>query len=152
VFFNENIGGCDIYPDRPLECRLLKCWDPTAIASVYVADRLVRADLLGPAPALRELVAAHQSRCDYGAVLSAMKKRTTPLDFEARKVIGEAVRYDREIRRLVAERAGVSPDLHDFLFGRPLSDILGGLGLEVRETGERTTFALKANRDMHGDG
>ena len=152
TFFNDRDNGCDIYADRPMECRLLKCWDPSAITSAYRANRLTRADLLREVTGLWELVDAHQVRCDYAAILPDMKKLPTPEESAARRRITEALLYDREIRRLAQEQAGVAPDLCDFLFGRPLSDTLSGLGLDVRETEGRITLVCNAHHRRYLDG
>lgn len=144
TFFDSENNACDIYADRPLECRLLKCWAPSAIESAYRDDRLVRAHLLKPVAGLWDLVASHQARCDYGVILPAMKRLASGADDAHRRIIAEALRYDREIRRLAVAQAGVSPDLLDFLFGRALSETLRGLGLEVRENQGRLTLGFNA--------
>lgn len=146
AFFNEAQSGCNIYADRPLECRLLKCWEPSAMESAYRSDRLTRSDLLRPVAGLWDLVESHQARCDYGGILSAMKRLSSVGDQNARRHITEALLYDREIRPLAVEQAGVSPDLCDFLFGRPLRETLAGLGLEMRESRGQITLVYHSSQ------
>ena len=58
AFFNEN--ECTIYDNRPLECRLLTCWDTREIEKVYSKNRLTRKDLLSAVEGLWDLIEEHQ--------------------------------------------------------------------------------------------
>ena len=63
-FFDPEGNGCRIYAERPLECRLLDCRDPSRLAAVYGGERLSRADLLAGVEGLWELIRDHDRRCD----------------------------------------------------------------------------------------
>ena len=67
-FYDEATRGCTTYQDRPLECKLLKCWDSTDMECMYTKDRLTRAHLISDVSGLWNLVADHQKRCDYHLV------------------------------------------------------------------------------------
>lgn len=123
---------CRIYADRPLECRLLKCWDTAAIESIYERDRLSRRDLLAGVSGLWDLIVEHERRCSY----DGLEKRVARLRQSPQKEwggdLGEIVTYDRQIRQLVVEKGMLEPEKLDFLFGRPLDQTLVMFDLHVR--------------------
>ena len=45
-FYNPSENSCQIYASRPLECRVLKCWDTREIKKIYSQNRLTRQDLI----------------------------------------------------------------------------------------------------------
>ena len=65
VFFNEVNNNCTIYEHRPIECKVLKCWDTREIEEIYSKNRLTRQDLISSVEGLWELVEEHQKRCSY---------------------------------------------------------------------------------------
>ncbi len=62
---NGALSGCSIHSDRPMECRLLKCWDTRTIEAVVFKDCLTRFDLLGADNPLLPEILAHEERCAY---------------------------------------------------------------------------------------
>jgi Fe-S-cluster containining protein len=120
VFFDKAGSACRIYEHRPLECRILKCWDTRDIEAVYSQGRLTRKDILSGIPALWSLIADHDRRCSHVELRKLLDSKTGGADAE--KTIREMVAYDRSIRTLVVEKAGVEPDMLDFIFGRPLQE------------------------------
>jgi hypothetical protein len=119
LFFDAAENGCAIYDRRPLECRVLKCWDTREIEAVYRRDRLRRQDLLESAPQWWDLVISHQAECDVDRI-RASSGGPGPDRGDLKKIMA----YDREMRRLVTERIGIDSEILDFLFGRPLCRIL----------------------------
>lgn len=111
----ETKGGCSIYENRPLECRLLDCRDTSALEGVYGAGRLARLDLLPmdsvPATLLRE----HEAACPAGR---AVELARTP-GKEAAGALAEILAYDRAFRAALCERGMGEGELL-FLLGRPL--------------------------------
>ena len=140
-FFETKKKTCSIYNDRPLECRALKCWDPAELEQVYERDRLSREDLLSQVEGLWELIEDHQSRCDYNKIKMWIEDLDSPGGDRARKKLIEIIQYDAEIRKLVVEKAGLDPELLDFVFGRPLTKTLPGYGLKVRREGKKTIIS-----------
>ncbi|MDP4978618.1 MAG: YkgJ family cysteine cluster protein, partial [Desulfobacterales bacterium] len=63
TFFNERDSSCRIYTGRPLECRLLKCWDTTDVEEMTDRESLTRRHLLEGVAGLWDLVAEHEARC-----------------------------------------------------------------------------------------
>ena len=77
VFFDENENECTIYDNRPLECRVLKCWDTREIEEVYSKNRLTRKDFIVTIEGLWDLIEDHQARCSYEKLksfLNALKE------------------------------------------------------------------------------
>ncbi len=122
IYLDGSVSACLIYENRPLECRILKCWDTRDIETEYARNRLTRKDMLTGIPALWNLIAEHDQRCSH--VLLRNLLDSPSVDADAGKSIQEMVAYDRSIRALVVEKAGVEPDMLDFLFGRPLSETI----------------------------
>jgi len=74
VFFNENENSCKIYDKRPVECRVLKCWDTREIELIYSENRLTRKDLVYKVEGLWDLIEEHQSRCSYDKIKHFVKE------------------------------------------------------------------------------
>jgi Fe-S-cluster containining protein len=126
-FFDDGAHACRIYADRPLECRTLTCGDTAAIERIYAADRLTREDLISGIAGLWELVAEHQKRCD----VERLRRLRVPADgseanLRARE-LAQMIRYDAALRSLVVSQAGLEAGMTDFLFGRPLPQVLNAM-------------------------
>lgn len=138
VFFNENENECTIYDDRPLECRVLACWDTREIEKMYSKNRLTRKDLLSSVEGLWDLVKDHQHRCAYDRLkrfLDDLKEGKK--DDEAAKGIHEIIEYDTRIRQMVAEKGGLDPAMVDFLFGRPITETIRMYGFKIVRKGDK---------------
>jgi Fe-S-cluster containining protein len=124
IFFDENESACTIYENRPLECRVLACWDTREIEQVYSQNRLTRKELLFNIAGLWELIEEHQFRCDYDNIRQLVKALSGDRREEARQNLLEMLQYDADIRELVVEKSGIAPEITDFLFGRALSETI----------------------------
>lgn len=120
-FFNPIDQGCRVYDFRPLECRVLKCWDNTEIINVYDKQRLSRKDLLSGRKKLWEFVSVHQDVCDYLIISRAVKNRNMTS-------LGYLVRYDRSYRGLAVENGVLEAETLDFFLGLPLDVTLRRYG------------------------
>jgi len=124
VFFNIKECCCTIYANRPVECRVLTCWDTTEIERIYAENRLTRKNLLSTVAGLWDLIKDHQARCGYDkirALMHAPDSDKKDKDFED---VFEMIRYDKHLRQLVAKKGDLDPEITDFLFGRPLAATL----------------------------
>ena len=120
IFFNESEKKCEIYKNRPVECKALKCWDTREIEKIYSKNRLTRKDLLFDIEGLWGLVKDHQSRCSYEKINKMLQKQDNSEDAIQKEIL-EIIRYDTQIRHLVVEKGGMDSEILDFLFGRPLT-------------------------------
>jgi Fe-S-cluster containining protein len=140
MFFEEKNASCGIYENRPLECRVLKCWDTRAIMACYSENRLTRKDLIGSVTGLWDMVEDHQKTCAYPPVLEFVEalKTSKEKNIQKEKIIGDTMAYDLSMRSVMVEKGGIDPEMLDFLFGRPLSAVLESLGFfSVQENGKR---------------
>ena len=136
ICLDENSSQCRIYTDRPIECRLLECWDPRKITAYYQQNRLTRRDLLAGFEGLWDLIADHDARCDYGLIAELTHRMQNPSDVDAKKQLSTVLTYDFEIRRLMVDQGGVDAEMLDLILGRPLTETMGAFGFKVtRESG-----------------
>ena len=135
TFYQVEENACGIYKHRPQECRILKCWDPAELLAMYDKNRLTRKALLVNIAGLWDLVEAHEQQCSYAGLKQCLEDLDSSSSSEraAIKAAISMVRYDQEIRRLVVSKGGVTPDMADFLFGRPLEKTIHMFGYGVRE-------------------
>ncbi len=129
-YYDSRTRQCGIYSKRPLECRALACWDTHPIEAVYMTQHLTRKDLLFSVQGIWELISDHQQRCDYTTILELNERIDKHGDKTAKSRLREMIAYDRQIRRTLIENS-VAPDMMEFLFGRPLSDTLPLLGIQI---------------------
>ena len=139
-YYDDASQTCRIYTSRPLECRLLKCWDTGDLEAMYDKDRLERKDLIGEVEGLWDLVADHEQRCSYLKIADWVQKVEEQRDRQWATRIVEAINYDTEIRNLLTQKQGMDTELLEFLFGRPLADTFPGFGYEIKRTDEGIVF------------
>lgn len=130
-FYNINKNECSIYAVRPLECRVLKCWDTRDIEEIYTLTRLTRQDLVSEIKGLSELIDDHQGRCAYHRLKHFADDLQGDQKDNALEKILEMIVYDASIRQLVAQKGRLDPEQTDFLFGRPLEHTIRMYGLKV---------------------
>ncbi len=123
MYFNETDQSCDIYLHRPVECRILECWNTNPIEGMYARTRLSRYVLLEKVGWLAELVQAHEEKCALDRAEKLVQARIAD-DPAAADALNEIINYDFHLRQVAAEKGGLSPDIMDFLFGRPLAEVI----------------------------
>ncbi|MEE8552947.1 MAG: YkgJ family cysteine cluster protein [Desulfobacterales bacterium] len=136
VFFNEEKNECAIYDNRPLECRVLKCWDTREIEKVYSKNRLARKDLISSIEGLWDLIEDHQKRCSYDKLKDFVDALNSNKKDDALEGILDIIEYDTRIRELVVQKGGLSPDMTDFLFGRSITETIRMYDLKVEQEGD----------------
>ena len=132
-FFEAQENRCKIYENRPVECRVLKCWNTADIEKIYSKNRLTRKDLISEVEGLWDLIEDHQKRCSYEKVKNFVKTLKGEKRNDAMERLNEMIRYDTQLRTLVREKGGVDPEMLDFLFGRPLAKTIGNYGLKIKK-------------------
>jgi Fe-S-cluster containining protein len=123
MFFNDTDMSCGIYAHRPLECRILECWNTAKIKSMYSQTRLTRTLVLEKAEWLQDLVQTHESECDIDKIQRLVNDREAG-DADAASALTEKINYDFHLRRVVTEKGNIAPDMLDFLLCRPLNEIV----------------------------
>lgn len=137
IFFDEKNNECTIYDDRPMECRVLKCWDTREIEKLYAKNRLTRKDLISSIEGLWDLVEGHQNQCGYDMLTLFVDALNTDKKDEALKGLLEIIEHDIKIRELVVQKAGLESDLTDFIFGRPITETIKMYGLKIEKDGDK---------------
>jgi Fe-S-cluster containining protein len=134
LFFDKAESSCMIYDRRPLECRILKCWDTLELLSVICKDSLTRADIIDPEAPILELIELHEKKCavqDMENILSSLSDgddKPTSL-----KELEELVREDLSIRTEAVSKFALPLAAELFMLGRPLFKLLSGRGIAVQE-------------------
>ncbi|MCF8093823.1 MAG: YkgJ family cysteine cluster protein [Desulfobacteraceae bacterium] len=123
IYYDDRQKACSIYEIRPIECRVMACWDTTAAEALYNVNRLTRQSLFGSVDWLADLIRTHEEKCGYERISELAEKRRRK-EAGAVETLLEAVRYDVELRRTVQEKTGMEEDLMDLVFGRPLSQTI----------------------------
>jgi len=134
AYFDETTRRCTIYTHRPVECRILECWNTRDIEKRYSAERLTRKDLLSTMQDIWRLVSDHNKRCSYTVINRFMGPIGKTLPEKVSPEVQEMVQYDIHFRKLLAEKGGIDPDLMDFLFGKPLHETLRRYGIQIRRS------------------
>ncbi|MCP4688886.1 MAG: YkgJ family cysteine cluster protein [Desulfobacterales bacterium] len=136
MFFIEEENACAIYRSRPLECRVLKCWDTTEIRDIYEKDRLTRKDLLADMEGIWELIESHEERCAYDRIRPLARAARSDKNHEFLNELLYIIRYDHHIRDLMTSRGKMDPEMLDFLLGRPLTETIRAFGLKLTPDGK----------------
>lgn len=134
IFFDPRYNSCTIYHQRPLECRILRCWDTAEIRRRYREDRLGRADLIGHIDGLWDLVTAHDHRCDASRLVDlARRLRHGGPDAGAEAELARMIGYDMSLREGMVTDERVPAEILDFLLGRPVKVLLRAMGISIRQ-------------------
>jgi Fe-S-cluster containining protein len=139
-FYDEKESSCRIYGDRFLECRLLKCWDPSGLISVIGRNNMVRADIINRGDPILSVIEAHDRECpcrEFEELISAAIRGKKVAGVRAR--LSELIRKDMSMRSYSISELGLKPEFELFIFGRPLSVLLKARGLTVRFSDEGVT-------------
>jgi Fe-S-cluster containining protein len=131
-YYLKETASCRIYDHRPVECRVMKCWDTEDIETIYGQRLLTRKMLLSHMAEIWDLVEDHQHRCDYRRVRELTPKIRFGNSREDAAELEQMVRYDLAIRQLVVEQAGIEENMLDFLFGRAMTTTIVGFGFDAK--------------------
>ena len=134
IFLKKEGLSCMIYAHRPLECRILKCWDTRELLSVMCKDTLKRTDIINPGDPIVKLIEDHEKTCSVEemetllSTLSGESDHTTPLN-----KLAELVRKDLSIRSKAVSVFALPLAVELFILGRPIFALLSSRGISVRE-------------------
>jgi len=134
ALYDRAAGACTLYAARPAECRALDCRDVSALAAMYETNRLARKDFFTPGHGLLAVMAEHDALVPAGRIPAlARALRAGGQDaLDAGEALTRMALADQAFRKALAERAGVAPDLHDFILGRTAAALFAAAGLCLR--------------------
>jgi Fe-S-cluster containining protein len=135
IFFREKDSSCEIYKHRFIECRLLKCWDPSDLINIIGKDTLSRADLINPQDPILEVIETHELKCpcDELCRLISLIKRGKDRK-KSLASLSELVKRDISIRDYAKNELGLKTKFELFIFGRRFTDILKTHGISIRHS------------------
>ncbi len=123
-FYHED-KGCTIYAFRPLECRLLRCWDTSELQAIYMKDLLKRLDLVPQGSVLYELIVKHEDAFDLNRIAAGLNDEK---DIEGKyKAINHIAEQESGFRDSVIVHYNMRVDELDFFFGRQVREVLSFL-------------------------
>ena len=134
VFYDEKESRCNLYEHRFLECRLLKCWDPSDLISVIYKDTIRRADIINTDDPVMDVIALHEKECPHkkiNALVSALSDGKNKKGLFAE--LSGFVHADSALRIYAFSELGLAREFELFIFGRPLYRILADRGVPVHE-------------------
>ncbi|MBI5582907.1 MAG: YkgJ family cysteine cluster protein [Deltaproteobacteria bacterium] len=147
LFFQPAGAGCGVYENRPRQCRILECWNPEGYRSLKKNKLLSRKDLLDPEDPLLPVVKSHEERCQLLRLQEWLIRSVEQVGADDERVL-EVIHFDRHARTYLGERFGLNQQHLDFLLGRPVEEVISGLGFEVGfEPGNRIVV-----RDRRSEG
>ena len=134
-FLASETNKCRIYQDRPLQCRIMECWNPENFQSLEAQTFLSRKDLLNPDDPIIPIIESHAKRCavdDLQKVLTRAKRGFADAEEEALDILF----FDEHLRGHLEEEQGIKRENQLFLFGRPIADLITSFGFRLEETQE----------------
>lgn len=138
AFYDEVGRACSIHPVRPLECQLLDCRDPSSLMERYDKERLSRADIVAPQSAMGEIIAEHERRCPVTEAARLALAAHHGAKDEQRQLTGMLL-DGQTFRDVFLARTQSDVEILDFLFGRPLPEVLKAFGLVLEWHGQTLT-------------
>jgi Fe-S-cluster containining protein len=136
-FLDSGTSTCTIYRNRPLACRLLKCWDPDDVLGITGRELVTRFDFVPESNPMSGLMKEHEKNCPVPdiALLStqpAEKKQQQ----ELLTALTELVNRDLQIRSRAVRTFRLSLPDELFFFGRPIFQLLVPAGISMVESRE----------------
>ncbi len=131
--FHDAKFGCTVYTERPLACRVLKCWDTAEILELVEKDTLSRFDIVDKNDPILGHIIDHEQICpchDLGDLWTNVAR----LSDDRKKELEQRVRRDLDFRGKILGVMGFTVSEELFYFGRPLFQLLQPLGLQLSES------------------
>ena len=145
-FLDLKTNFCAIYKDRPVSCRVLKCWDTDDILAMAGRNLLSRLDLIPSEDPLLPLVELQENNSpvpNLEEVRDTMKEEESGQ--EVLHYLTGKVQDDLHLRAQAGQEFNLSVASELFYFGRPLFQILYPLGIETLETTQGITLQFHSS-------
>ncbi len=117
-FLNQTSNQCEIYKNRPVECRLLKCWDSAKLENIIYKDNISRWDIIKPDSEIFNILKQHGIKCSFADIEQLSKSGKSAPDIQAG--VDEIIKKDLSIREQAINQFGLSLEKELFYFGRPM--------------------------------
>ncbi|MCB9481052.1 MAG: YkgJ family cysteine cluster protein [Desulfobacteraceae bacterium] len=136
IYLDEDSKLCSIYDSRPVECRLLKCWDIKSIVSLMNKNLLTRELVFQKIPALSDLIKEHDQKCSYKEIRDLLNEIENQTNNKALEKLKEIILFDINIREIVSEKQKAASFMLDLIFGRSLITTMEQLRYKVKYSRE----------------
>jgi Fe-S-cluster containining protein len=130
MFLDGNGNGCQIYANRPLQCRAQACWDGEPAKQLGKQPYLTRRDIFPEVELLLELLTEHDRRCSFDRLQQAFQQLQADQGESIEAVI-ELLRYEEHFRNFLAEQLNIPSDTLELIFGRSYADLVPLFGFRV---------------------
>ena len=137
AFWERDNKLCTIYEHRPLECRLLECWNPSPLEDAVGQNTLTRADIIAQDDPINELIRFHELHCPIpppDKIRMALSSEGAGPEVLAK--LTELVHRDLVVRAEAIGGYDIPLPLEILYFGRPIHVILNAHGLRAIENNE----------------
>jgi Fe-S-cluster containining protein len=132
VFFDREADKCQIYDNRPIQCRAQACWDETPGKDLAKLPYLSRGDLFNGVELLLGLIGEHDRRCSFAELDKAFKQLEETKGSSVDEVL-RVLAYEDHYRRFFAEKLNIPEDTLDLVFGRSFGELVPLFGFNVEE-------------------
>lgn len=123
VFHDSASKLCMIHKDRPVQCRIMQCWNPEGIAGIYREDTLSRKEIFVRGSAIEEIVLMHEEKCPVESFTGLMRiEINTP--GQAGHEINRMISFDKWFRKIFQEKTDADSCVLEYYFGRPLERLV----------------------------
>lgn len=133
-YYDSETKVCTIYNSRPIECRLLKCWDTKSLLTIINKNLLTREMLFKKIPGLYDLITEHSEKCSYSKIENLLKQIDKDQDAHAIEELKNIVLFDKNLRDLLQEKQPAAGIMSDLLFGRPISKTIKQFNYKLKFT------------------
>ncbi|MEW6519324.1 MAG: YkgJ family cysteine cluster protein [Thermodesulfobacteriota bacterium] len=143
LFYDAGRSACIIHADRPLECRLLQCWDTRGIEAASGQVCLGRFDLVADQDPVADRIRSHEQQCSYARALPLLEQLSSPRPAETTLAdLTDLMQLDLLLRDQAVSALRLSLQQELFYFGRPLFQTLQHPRLRVAMSGASIRLEL----------
>jgi len=132
-FFSQAQNACGCYAYRPVECRLLKCWAPSALTDIIYQQCLTRRDVLPEDDDLWELIGIQEAHCSFAMIAQLTTDGGEIRSQSHLAEVGRIINLDLKIRQRAIQTRRLSVAEELLYFGRPMFKSLGFYRLAIKE-------------------
>lgn len=134
-FYNESGSSCTIYENRPLECKVLKCWDIDDFLKIFCKDTLTRFDLINADDPIIEIINEHEKECPCGEFIKLIFDYFKRKNQKTLSRIKDLINKDLKLRTFALKELELKKEYERFIFGQSFIDIakIHGININIKD-------------------